>query len=1109
MPRQYAAFISYRHRPLDIAVAEKIHKSIERFKIPRDLRLEEKKNPGSVFTSWEGQPFEGNLLVFRDREELPLSNDLTADIFEALDHTKCLIVICTPDTPKSLWVRREISYFIEKHGRNRIVTVLAAGTPEESIPKEITTVYAEDGITVLEEYEPLVAYLTADSRKKVLKNLDKELLRLCAAILGCPYDSLRQRHKRRKMRQTMIAISAAFLVALSFIGMLINRNLEIEAQKRSVQLRESELLAADAEEALLTGNTLRAVESAISALPKEGEEDRPYYAPAESILMEAMDILGGAEPPVLLKETAMEQMTPISHFSLRPDGTLAVTLDDYGVLHCFDTMSGEERWSDIIASDASDGSGKFVTFSQDSRFLFCQYYNLLECRDPETGDVFWSYPLELFYNGYFFCDFQNNRIALVRYCYRAEQSAYCLELILLNAETGDILSEITLEQTSSSMSYSLNNTASTRLPANGVFSRDGSQLACAFSRKDPGSGAIGVACFVVDLEKEQVVMDYRQDLAQQKPCYVTGMEMRGDHLYLSLESDDDSIAGTVIKLDQSSGALLWCTSTPAELENSTFSLDQTSTTLFWDQIAIVGRYEKLYAINLESGEIQNSLQLPGMLNYLYTVSSGYFAYSLTDGTYAIGWYNTSLGFSLSTDPFYQVSVELGPHTLLQPYGGGIVQLYTDGDYFELSISNVEREGYLAAVLAEKKNQLTILRPINVEKPLEQTMIALPSDQSRIYCSDGNGVYCSKDTLILGTFTAAPADGGSQYFYVSVDRNTHEITQKFEIDYSYNQQIHFLPDGSGYLRYADGTTWLCRNKNAIPIAERKDPDFPEYNYSIESLIATNTVRLTDGNLLTAHCDTDSVTLLLNGEETASIGLPPEHSYDSAPVEYLQRQIFAGKNGSILISSHPFGADIPSGAFALYSQETGWARFTEDFFLRNTNAVAFASTKNQIAMVDSQNQVRLFLTENGSQITTFPLQLPSRSVLFLDFILEDSCLLVKTKDAQVLIYDLTTGQIVFHDKLGSTYTGTLLAYTDADNQRLYIIDSSTSSRPNCLCVDLRSWTTLGTGSNVLCYDEISGELIHFNSSYDSQDSLSCLKIPGTQELVLLGKKMLSAG
>jgi hypothetical protein len=46
-------------------------------------------------------------------------------------------------------------------------------------------------------------------------------------------------------------------------------------------------------------------------------------------------------------------------------------------------------------------------------------------------------------------------------------------------------------------------------------------------------------------------------------------------------------------------------------------------------------------------------------------------------------------------------------------------------------------------------------------------------------------------------------------------------------------------------------------------------------------------------------------------------------------------------------------------------------------------------------------------------------------------------------------------------------------------------------------------------VLCYDESSGELIHFNSSYDSYGSLSCLKIPSTQELVLLGQQMLSAG
>ena len=66
-------------------------------------------------------------LVFRDRDELPLSNNLTEDLYEALDNSEFLIVVCTPDTPQSLWCRREIQYFISRHGRERILTVLAAG----------------------------------------------------------------------------------------------------------------------------------------------------------------------------------------------------------------------------------------------------------------------------------------------------------------------------------------------------------------------------------------------------------------------------------------------------------------------------------------------------------------------------------------------------------------------------------------------------------------------------------------------------------------------------------------------------------------------------------------------------------------------------------------------------------------------------------------------------------------------------------------------------------------------------------------------------------------------------------------------------------------------
>jgi len=65
MERSYTAFISYRHCPTDIAVAEKLHKLLEHYYVPKDLRKGNEKGLG---------------VVFRDRDELPLSNNLTGDI---------------------------------------------------------------------------------------------------------------------------------------------------------------------------------------------------------------------------------------------------------------------------------------------------------------------------------------------------------------------------------------------------------------------------------------------------------------------------------------------------------------------------------------------------------------------------------------------------------------------------------------------------------------------------------------------------------------------------------------------------------------------------------------------------------------------------------------------------------------------------------------------------------------------------------------------------------------------------------------------------------------------------------------------------------------------
>ena len=45
--------------------------------------------------------------IFRDKDELPITSNLTETIENALEKSEFLIVICSPHTKESIWVRRE------------------------------------------------------------------------------------------------------------------------------------------------------------------------------------------------------------------------------------------------------------------------------------------------------------------------------------------------------------------------------------------------------------------------------------------------------------------------------------------------------------------------------------------------------------------------------------------------------------------------------------------------------------------------------------------------------------------------------------------------------------------------------------------------------------------------------------------------------------------------------------------------------------------------------------------------------------------------------------------------------------------------------------------
>ena len=296
---KYDAFISYRHSELDMEIAKKIHAGLETYRIPKAVRDK------------TGKAKMGR--VFRDQEELPIGSDLDDNISEALKGSEYLIVICSPRTPESYWVCKEIETFIELHDRNHILAALVEGEPDESFPPQLLT--DDEGNPV----EPLAADLRGFDKKERNRKFKTEILRLAAPVIGCAYDDLKQRHRERIIRRTIAIISAAAAV-LALAGTafgLYNAGVaarmkaladekaalaneksaladeksklaeEISVQYTGKQENQSRFFAQESMSLLRSGNREDAVLVAMEALPSEGN-DRPYVPDAEYALASAL-----------------------------------------------------------------------------------------------------------------------------------------------------------------------------------------------------------------------------------------------------------------------------------------------------------------------------------------------------------------------------------------------------------------------------------------------------------------------------------------------------------------------------------------------------------------------------------------------------------------------------------------------------------------------------------------------------------------------------------------------------------------------------------------------------------------------------------------------------
>ncbi len=358
-PSLYDAFLSYTHR--DRLVASGIHKGLHRIG----------RRPGQLRA----------LRVFRDDTNLEVSPDLWGKIVEALDRSRFLIVVLSPMAAESYWVNREVSYWLEHGGRDRLLIVLAAGqlhwddeqarfdpqTSDAALP-----VLTEPGVL---EAEPFYIDVSQDAPwDPGAAMLREKVTALAAPVHGIPKDQLASDDLREQRRfRRLRAAATAGLVLLTVVAVVaatvavVQRQHAIEQRNAAIALR----LVAEAQSILAgarPGSDARAFQELLAARQIGSRPGRPDDGPILDALVHGFSTV-----------KVFDTQRPVGYMAVNPTGDRLVTTSRPGGVLIWDPNTGKK------IGDAKD-TGNGVAFSPDgTRFAIATGGGDVGMWDIHTG----------------------------------------------------------------------------------------------------------------------------------------------------------------------------------------------------------------------------------------------------------------------------------------------------------------------------------------------------------------------------------------------------------------------------------------------------------------------------------------------------------------------------------------------------------------------------------------------------------------------------------------------------------------------------------------------------------------------------------------------------
>jgi hypothetical protein len=158
---KYTAFLSYSHR--DRSWGEWLHRTLENYRIPADL----------VGRATAVGPVPRTLRpIFRDRDDFSAGHSLTEQTRAALEASRFLIVVCSPNALSSTYVSEEIRQFKALGRAAQVIAIIVDGAPGDAqrdcLPPALRFRIGADGAVTDSREEPIAADARAEGDGKTL-----------------------------------------------------------------------------------------------------------------------------------------------------------------------------------------------------------------------------------------------------------------------------------------------------------------------------------------------------------------------------------------------------------------------------------------------------------------------------------------------------------------------------------------------------------------------------------------------------------------------------------------------------------------------------------------------------------------------------------------------------------------------------------------------------------------------------------------------------------------------------------------------------------------------------------------------------------------------------